>query len=133
MPKQKKKHVHLPFEQYLKDDGAIIDCELAKHGRGYASTKDLDFQYDVNELKIGVKARFDAMSSGAAFVCRPIPANHEDYDALKAAVAKAVKEQLHDGAGTIDIWPFVRQMRSENRSNELRQATQRAAEELCAA
>lgn len=126
------KKKHLPFEQFLKDDGAIFDYKVEKFGQGSASTKDFNFRYDFDELQIGVKSIFDRWENSVDFVCSPIPANHEDFEALKAALAKIMKEKRHVGKGDVDIWPFVRQMRQELRSAGQTVAKQKAHEEVYA-
>ena len=132
MPKSKKPQVHLPFEKFLEDDGAKFDYKIAEYGQGCASTKKFNFRYDQMELQIGVKANFDRWANSVDFVCSPVPANHEDYEALKGALAKIIKEKRHAGDGSFDIWPFVRQVRRENRNNERIAASQAVSEETFA-
>lgn len=130
MPKSKQKH--LPFEAFLEADAALFDYRIAEYGQGCASTKEYNFRYDLDEVQIGVKANFDRWANSVDFVCRPIPATQEDYDALKAALAKVIAEKRSSEDGSFDIWPFVRKMRREKRSNERLAAKHAAPEEVCA-
>jgi len=131
MPKQK-----LPtpaFEGFLEADGAEFEIRFHEYNHGYAATKDYRFRYTTDEVEIGVRSNFDKWGNSVDYVCRPLPATQEDYDALKRALAKVIAEKRADGDGSFDIWPFVRQARRENRKAERLAAKRLPDEELEAA
>jgi hypothetical protein len=113
----KRKPITVPFEGFLEAKGAEFELRIADYGQGYAATKDFRFRYNTDEVEIGVRAKFDKWGNSADFLCRPIPANQEDFDALMVAIAKVISEKRPmPEYGSFDIWPFLRQVRRDKRN-----------------
>jgi hypothetical protein len=109
----------LPFEALLDVAGATFDYRIAEYGQGCASTDMYNFRYNVDEVQIAVKARFDRWANSGDFLCRPLPDTQEDFDALMLALKKVLDEKREAPEfGGFDIWPFVRQARRAMRNNE---------------
>jgi hypothetical protein len=51
---------------------------------------------------------------------------------MKAAITLAIQEKPRKSEDRLDLWPFVRQMRDENRSNAHRSAKQSLPVDMCA-
>lgn len=109
----------VPFEGFLEAKGAQFEYRIAEFGQGYAATKDFRFRYDTDEAQIAVNAKFDKWGNSVDFLCRPLPATQEDFDALMVAIAKVISEKRPmPEYGGFDIWPFVRQARRDKRNAE---------------
>lgn len=103
----------MPFHSFLGAAGAEFDA----YSEGYASTALYHFRYSADEVQIGIRATFDKWGNSADFVCHPVPATQEDFDALMAALAKIITEKRpRPEYGSFDIWPFVRQARRDSRN-----------------
>jgi len=115
----KSKLVSIPFESFLAAAGAAFELRIAEYGQGYAATDDYHFRYTADEVEIGVRSTFDKWGNSADFVCRPVPATEEDFQALLAALRKVIAEKRpRPEYGSFDIWPFVRQARRESRNTQ---------------
>jgi hypothetical protein len=115
----KSKQVSIPFESFLAAANAVFELRLAEYGQGYAATEAYHFRYTPDEVEIGVRTTFDKWGNSADFVCRPVPATQEDFDALMAALRKVIGEQRPwPEHGSFDIWPFLRQARRESRNTQ---------------
>jgi hypothetical protein len=125
----KRKPMTIPFEGFLEAQGAEFELRIAEYGQGYAATKDYRYRYTTDEVQIAIRAKFDKWGNSADFLCRPVPATQEDFDALMAAIQKVVSEKREmPEYGSFDIWPFVRQMRRDKRNAERIAAKQAGAE-----
>lgn len=115
---QKTSKSPMPFEALLEAAGATFDYRIAEYGQGLAVTQDYRFRYSADEVQIAVNRTFDRWANSVDIVCRPIPANQETFDALLAALDKAVREERirADGEDSYDIWPLVRKVRREQQS-----------------
>jgi hypothetical protein len=125
----KSKQATIPFESFLAAAGAVFELRLAEYGQGIAATDEYRFRFTSDEVEIGVRATFDKWGNSADFVCRPVPATQEDFDALMAALSKVIREKRpRPEYGGFDIWPFVRQARRDARNaNRIAAASQLAA------
>lgn len=113
----------LQFEALLEAQNADFELRFAEYGQGIAATRDFRFRYTADEVEIGVRASFDKWGNSADFVCRPVPASQEDFDALLVAMHKVVSEKRpRPEYGSFDIWPFVRQARRCARNTQRIQA-----------
>lgn len=115
---QKASKTAMPFESFLETAGATFDYHFAEYGQGLAATTDYRFRYSADEVEIAVNRTFDRWANSVDIVCRPLPANQETFNALLAALDKAVQEKRisADGEGSYDIWPLVRKVRREQQS-----------------
>lgn len=126
MPKSKQ--AAIPFESFLAAANAVFELRMAEYGQGIASTPDYHFRYSADEVQIGVRAKFDKWGNSADFVCRPVPATQEDFDALMTALRKVLSEKRpRPDYGSFDVWPFVRKARREARNTQRIEARMAAA------
>lgn len=125
----KSKPAVIPLESFLAAAGAVFELRLAEYGQGIAATDAYRFRYTADEVEIGVRATFDKWDNSADFVCRPVPATQEDFDALMAALSKVIREKRpRPEFGGFDVWPFVRKARRDARNaNRIAAARQLAA------
>jgi hypothetical protein len=68
-------------------------------------------------VQIAVRPSFDRWANSGDFLCRPLPATQEFFDALMVALKKVQDEKREvPEFVSFDIWPFVRQARRAKRN-----------------